>query len=154
MTNGGITARPAALLTWQHYRDRNLEAQADDFARRALSRPMDRGIQQDLLRRPFTGLRRQTLQVAWDKARQLIPAFRRSRMDYVNFHWYIDDHEATREVVAHLRRATRKPVVTTEVGQHNTIPSVVTGHLTTLIDRLRLPLVVWFDFDLSGARTG
>jgi hypothetical protein len=151
VTNGGITARPAALLTWQDYRDRGLVARADDFARRAFSRASDLWIQQDLLRKPFTGLRRQTLQAAWDKAKQLVPAFRRSRMDYVNFHWYIDDDGALREVVAYLRRATRKPVVTTEVGQHNTIPSVVTGHLTTLIDRLRLPLVVWFDFDGSPA---
>ncbi len=147
VTNGGITARPVSLLTWQDYRDRGMQAQADDFARRAFSRPTDRAIQQDLLRKPFTGLRRATLQTAWDKAKQLIPAFRSSRMDYVNFHWYIDDDHALREVVSYLRRATGKPVVTTEIGQHNTLPEVVTGHLTTVIEQLRLPLVVWFDRD-------
>jgi hypothetical protein len=147
VTNGGITARPLALLTWQAYRERGQQARADDFARRAFSRAGDRWIQQDLLRRPFQGLRRQTLQTAWDKAKALIPAFRRSRMDYVNFHWYIDDHRALREAVAYLRRATGKPVVTTEIGQHNTDPSVVTGHLRTTIAQLRLPLVIWFDFD-------
>lgn len=147
VTNGGITARPVSLLTWQDYRDRGREAQADDFARRAFSRPTDRWIQDDLLRKPFTGLRRQALQTAWDKAKELIPAFRRSQMDYVNFHWYIDDDSALREVVAYLRRATGKTVVTTEIGQHNTLPGVVTGHLTTTIEQLRLPLVVWFDRD-------
>lgn len=147
VTNGGITTRPLALLTWQDFRDRGLHARADDFARRAFSRASDRPILQDLLRRPFQGLRRQAPQAAWDKAKQLIPAFRRSRMDYVNFHWYVDDHRALREAVAYLRRATGKPVVTTEIGQHNMEPSVVTGHLRTTILQLRLPLVIWFDFD-------
>lgn len=147
VTNGGITARPVSLLTWQDFRDRGLDARADDFARRAFSRPIDRSIQTDLLRKPFAGLRRQTLQTAWDKARELIPAFRRSQMDYVNFHWYIDNDAALRDVVAYLRRATNKAVVTTEIGQHNTLPGVVTGHLTAAIERLHLPLVVWFDRD-------
>jgi hypothetical protein len=147
VTNGGITGRPLSMLTWQDLRDRGMEAEADDFARRAFSRASDRWIRRDLLRKPFTGLSRQTLQTAWDKAKQLIPAFRRSRMDYVNFHWYTDDQSALREAVAYLRRATGKPVVTTEIGQHNTLPEVVTGHLTTTIEQLRLPLVVWFDRD-------
>jgi Glycosyl hydrolase catalytic core len=151
VTNGGITTRPLALLTWQEYRDRGLQARAEEFARRAFSRASDRATRQDLLRKPFTGLRRQTLQRAWDKAKELIPAFRRSRMDYVNFHWYVDDDRALREAVRYLRRATGKPVVTTEIGQHNTEPSVVTRHLQTTIAQLRLPLVIWFDFDGTPA---
>jgi hypothetical protein len=102
------------------------------------------------LRKPFAGLRRQTLQTAWDKAKELIPAFRRSRMDYVNFHWYFDDDRSLRQAVRYLRRATGKPVVT-EVGQHNTEPAVVTGHLRTLVKRLRLPFVIWFDADGTPA---
>jgi hypothetical protein len=151
VTNGGITGRPLALLTWQHYRNRGLEARADDFARRTFTRPQDAGVLQDLLRRPFTGLRRQPLQAAWDRASELVAAFRASRMDYVNFHWYFDDDRSLRQAVRYLRRATGKPVVTTEVGQHNTEPAVVTGHLRTLVKRLRLPFVIWFDADGTPA---
>ena len=151
VTNGGITGRPLALLTWQHYRDRGLEAEADDFARRTFTRPQDAGVQQDLLRKPFTGLRRQPLQAAWDRAGELVAAFRSSRMDYVNFHWYFNDDRSLRQAVRYLRRATGKPVITTEVGQHNTEPAVVTGHLRTLVKRLRLAFVIWFDADGTPA---
>jgi hypothetical protein len=147
VTNGGITGRPLALLTWQHYRDRGLEAKADDFARRTFTRPQDRSVQEDLLRKPFTGLRRQPLQAAWDRASALVAAFSASRMDYVNFHWYFDEDRSLRQAVRYLRRATGKRVITTEVGQHNTTPSVVTGHLRMLVKRLRLPFVIWFDAD-------
>jgi hypothetical protein len=49
--------------------------------------------------------------------------------------------------VDYLRRATGKPVVTTEIGQHNTGPGVVEAHLRTLVIEKRLPLVLWFDAD-------
>jgi hypothetical protein len=150
-TNGGITGRPLALMTWQHYRDRGLEAKADDFARRTFTRPQDRGVQQDLLRKPYAGLRLKTLQAAWDRAKELVGAFRTSRMDYVNFHWYFDDDRSLRQSVRFLRRATGKAVITTEVGQHNVEPAVVSGHLRTLVKRLRLPFVIWFDADGTPA---
>lgn len=147
VTNGGITTRALALLVWEDYRKRGLFAQADDFAGRVFTEPTDRATLRDLRRRPFRGLSRERLQAAWDRARQLIPAFRRSRMDYVNFHWYRADDRALREAVTYLRRATHKTVVTTEIGQYDTSPSVVTGHLRSTVELLRLPFVVWFDAD-------
>jgi hypothetical protein len=145
VTNGGITSSPVALLTWQDFKERGLDAAADDFAVRVFGdQPR---ILQDLRTEPFAGLRSASLQAAWDRAKQLIPMFRQSRMDYVNFHWYEDNSQALREAVEYLRRATGQPIVTTEIGQHNTNPDVVTGHLTTLVDQLHLPLALWFDAD-------
>jgi hypothetical protein len=146
VTNGGITSSPTALLTWQDYKDRGLDAQADDFAVRVFSdQPR---ILNALRAEPFAGLPSASLQAAWDRAEQLIPAYRQSAMDYVNFHWYENDSEALREAIDYLRRATGKPVVTTEIGQHDTPdPAVVTGHLATLVEQLRVPLVLWFDAD-------
>jgi hypothetical protein len=145
VTNGGITSSPTALLTWQDYKDRGLDAQADDFAVRVFSdQPR---ILNALRAEPFAGLPSASLQAAWDRAKQLIPAYRQSAMDWVNFHWYEDDSQALHEAVAYLRRATGKPVVTTEIGQHNTDPDVVAGHLAETVGRLRLPLVLWFDAD-------
>jgi hypothetical protein len=145
VTNGGITSRPVALLTWQDYKDRGLDAKADNLALRVFGDAP--GVLADLRREPFAGLRNLSLQAAWDRAKLLIPAFRKSAMDYVNFHWYEDDSQALREVVDYLRRATLKPVITTEIGQHNTDPRVVTGHLATVVEKLRLPIVIWFDAD-------
>lgn len=87
------------------------------------------------------------LQDAWDRAEELIPAFGQSAMDYVNFRWYTNDAQALREAAEYLARVTFKPVITTEIGQHNTTPSVVTGHLDALVNDLHLPLVLWFDWD-------
>lgn len=147
VTNGGITTDPLALLVWRDYKDRGLDAQADDFASRAFATPAKAWILRDLRRNPFTGLSRASLQTAWDKATALVPLLAASNVDYVNFHWYTDDDQALREAVEYLRRATHKPVVTTEIGQHNATKSVVTGHLGKLIEALHLPLVIWFDFD-------
>ena len=145
VTNGGITSRPAVLLAWQDYEDRGLHAQADDLAARVFARAPQ--ILADLRRRPFAGLTNQALQAAWDRAEQLIPVYRASSMDDVNFHWYEDDSRALGEVVDFLRRATGKPVVTTEIGQHDTDPGVVDAHLQTAVVQERLPVVVWFDAD-------
>jgi hypothetical protein len=152
VTNGGLTSDPVALLTWQDLVVHGHAARADRFAALAFSTPGQAWILRDLRAKPFKGLSRPALQAAWDRAKQLIPAFRASHMDYVNFHWYHDESRALGPVVRYLRRATRKPVVTTEIGQHNTDPSVVLDHLRTTVSKLHLPFVVWFDADGIPAR--
>jgi len=152
VTNGGLTSEPVALLTWDDLRRHGHAAEADRFAARAFSDPNDRWILRDLRAKPFRGLRRAALQAGWDRARQLIPAFRASHMDYVNFHWYHHDARALAPVVAYLRRATRKPVVTTEIGQYDLRADVVTADLRAVVSKLRLPFVVWFDADGMPAR--
>jgi hypothetical protein len=145
VTNGGLTDQPVKLLVWKDYEDRGLTELAYDFAGRAFaSQP---AIVRALRAQPFTGLPNAGLQAAWDRAEELVPLLRHSRMDYVDFHWYTDDEQVLAEVVDYLQRTTRKPVVTTEIGQHNTTPSVVSGHLGTLVSELRLPFVIWFDAD-------
>ena len=147
VTDGAITSNPLAMLVWKDYKDRGLDVEADNFAARAFKDPADAWILRDLRKVPFTGLSRQNLQIAWDKATELVPLLATSNVDFVNFHWYIDDDQALKEAVDYLRRATAKPVVTTEIGQYNTTPSVVTGHLGKMVEALHLPLVIWFDFD-------
>ena len=70
VTNGGITSAPTALLTWQDYINRGLPAKADDLAVRVFGdKPQ---VLRDLRAQPFTGLRNQSLQGAWDRAAELI----------------------------------------------------------------------------------
>jgi hypothetical protein len=147
VTNGGLTSDPVALLTWRDLERRGLGARADRFAARVFSTPAQAWILRDLRARPFQGLSRPQLQAAWDRAEQLIRAFRASRMDYVNFHWYHDDSRTLAAVVHYLQRATGKLAVTTEIGQHNTEPGVVRTHLRATVSQLHLPFVVWFDAD-------
>lgn len=145
VTNGGIVYQPLELMVWQDYVNRGQIAEANAFAAKAFrSKPQ---VVKDLQATPFTGLHNMVLQSAWDRLKVMMPAFRASKIDYVNFHWYEDDDSLLTTTVSYLARATGKPIVTTELGQHNTTPSVVTGHLTTLIDKLHLPLVLWFDAD-------
>ena len=61
VTNGGITSLPLALITWQRLRNHTSQAAADDFARRTFGqsdgRPGWAGILDDLLAKPYAGLR-------------------------------------------------------------------------------------------------
>ncbi len=146
VTNGGITSNTLALLTWKDLHDRGKDASADDFARRAFADPKDRIVLADLLAPTFTGLHSQHLTDALTRGTELVAAYRKLPLDYVNFHWYIDDSTALRDSVTFLRKATGHDVVTHEIGQHSVDPSVVTNHLKTL-DDLDLPFVIWFDAD-------
>lgn len=153
ITNGGLTFKPLVLMAWQDLKARGEDAAADDLATRVFrGSPADARVLADLRAQPFAGLHNQNLQGAWDRAKQLIPIYRASAMDWVDFHWYGDDDAALATCVRYLERATGKPAVTTEIGQYNVNPAVVTGHLHTLIDVLHLPLVVWFDADGKPAK--
>jgi len=147
VTNGGITSTVVALCTWQHYVDTGQQAKADDFARRVFSAPRDAWILEDLMRKPFTGLRRDSVQESWDKGKVLIAAYRTTPIDYVNFHWYFDDAAALGETITYLRQATGKPVVTTEIGQWSKDPGVVSTDLAQVVSSRHLAFVVWFDSD-------
>lgn len=148
VTNSGITFYPLTLMAWRDLKSRRQDAAADDLVQRVFGHAaIGRKVLADLRAKPFAGLRNKSLQTAWDKVSQLAPILRASRMDWVNFHWYSDDEEALATSVRYLERATGKPAVSTELGQWNTVPGVVTGHLTTTIDTLHLPLILWFDAD-------
>ncbi len=154
VTNGGITSTMVALATWKDLHDRGLDAEASDFASRAF--PDDAWIRRDLAVRPFQGLSRPTAETSRQMALDLIAAFRTAPIDAVNFHWYIDDDRALAQTIEYLRRATGKPVVSTEMGQYPTgqpatDASVVDGHLTTAVGNERLPFLIWFDADGSRA---
>lgn len=145
VTDGAITSTMAALAAWKDLEDRGHEAEATDFANRAFA---DQAwIRADLAEKPFTGLSRPTAEASRVMALQLIDAFRTAPIDAVNFHWYIDNDEALAQTIDYLQRATGKPVVTTEIGQHDTDPAVPPGHLQTTVADNRLAVVIWFDAD-------
>lgn len=146
VTNGGIVSGVSALLTWQDLSQHAGKPAADDFARRAFVKPTQKKLLASLLASPDGKLPPGPNADNLGKANQLIAAYKALPLDYVNFHWYIDDDQALTQTVNYLKRATGHPVITHEIGQYNVDPAVVTGHLQTLA-RLGTPMVIWFDAD-------
>lgn len=154
VTDGGITSTMAALATWKDLYDRGLHTEAGDFASRAF--PDEAWIRNDLAARPFKRLSRPVAETSRQMALDLIAAFRTAPIDAVNFHWYIDDDRALAQTIEYLRRATGKPVVSTEMGQYTTgqdttDAAVVSGHLDTAVGSKHLPFLIWFDADGTRA---
>ena len=87
------------------------------------------------------------------EADQLITGFRKSDIDYVNFHWYGAGSKAIQTSIDFLERATKKPAITNEIGQFNADPSTVTSLLKATTKK-KLPYVIWFGGDGSGGAVG
>ena len=146
VTNGGIVSGIAAVLTWQDLFDTQSKTAADDFARRAFPRPIESRTLSTLLSSADGSLPPGELTDRVSKAHELVDAYAKMPLDFVNFHWYIDDDEALAQTVAYLQRATGHPAITHEIGQFSMDPAVVTGHLATLA-KLGVKFVIWFDAD-------
>ena len=132
VTNGGIVSGVSALLTWQDLSQHSGKPAADDFARRAFVKATQQKLLSNLLASTDGTLPPGPSADNLAKANQLIAAYRALPLDYVNFHWYIDNDLALTQTVNYLKHATGHPVITHEIGQYNVDPSVVTGHLQTL----------------------
>lgn len=136
VTDGGITT--LHVMTYLDYLNRGMKKEAEDFK--------ERGIPKNLLRnmdsRAF-GARGQKLT---DATYKLIEALKNSNIDYVNFHWYVEDPKALQEAVTYLRRATGKAVITTEIGQHDDSVEWVKNVLPKAYE-LDLPYIIWFSGD-------
>ena len=167
VTNGGITSVPLALMTWQRLLHRKGREAADDYATRVFSQSQGRAgwqkILADLLVRPYQGVGDVPgLQESWDFAKQIVHSVRRKRHgswgdhshaapDFVNFHWYFVDPRALSQSVDYLRRATRRPLVMTEIGQYDREPLTVQNLLRRAF-AVGLRYVVWFDGDGDPAQ--
>jgi hypothetical protein len=158
ITNGGIVSSAVLLATWNDYWTRGLRKQADDFAKRAFppSR-LSAKVQKDLPtsadpKKPILGnspIQKRLLR----EAGQLITGYRKSAIDYVNFHWYQAGSKALKESIDFLERATRKRAMTNEIGQFDRNATTVTSLLSTVVSK-QLPYVVWFGGDGSGGAVG
>ena len=94
VTNGGITSQPLDLLTWQDYVDLRHAGARRPISRRGCSATSRRSCGTCVpspLPASTTSFPPGRL---GPRASSSIPAYRQSAIDYVNFHWYIDDDEA------------------------------------------------------------
>lgn len=125
-------------------------AQAMDFAARAFAPPQLAWVRDDLQDGQLDGAGHAQFLASVVFARELVKGLSTAPVDYVNFHWYIDDEPALGEALDYLARATGKPLVTTEIGQGLIDGAIVTSHLQRLVVERRLPFVIWYDAEGSG----
>ncbi len=111
-TNGGLTGRSAAALTWLGYLNDGNSAFACDFAKRTLP---DSGTLCSYHQTQDVPAQTRAQLIA--SAAGLLAVYTKSSIDAVNFHWYGADARAFAEIVAYLNRATHKPVLSNEIGQ-------------------------------------
>jgi hypothetical protein len=130
-----------------------MKAEAKDFAKRM--------IPDNIVRRSFNNA---NMAAKLKAAKSLIAAYKNTKLDYVNFHWYMParisenkldtvvDKKAVIEVVSYLRRATNKPVISNETGQLNNSPNVVTQTVKAFTNA-NVKYLLWYSGD-GGNGTG
>lgn len=142
--NGGLSAHAAALLTWADYVKLGRTDAACDFAKRAFYTRWSATEGERFCK--VTSLDTIPSEPRKELAnyKRLIDMYRRSKIDFMNFHWYGRDAKAFGEVVKYLKKATGKSVISNEIGLNTWDESVesVREHLA-LIDKLNLPIAVW-----------
>jgi hypothetical protein len=136
--DGGILSESVAWMVYFHYLDAGQTSQAQSYEQRAFA-----NFQKQRLAQP--GGLDQGRMVS-DKTLEFVKLFKSAGADYLNFHWYIPDAQALQESVAYLKEVSGLPVVTNELGQRDTDPSVTTG-LMDMIVRVKIPIVIWFSSD-------
>lgn len=131
VADGALHTGMVMILVYQDYVSRGLQAQADDFANRALSSQYLRAAQ---------GKGSDDINAKLEKCKKMIKAYKGMALDFVNFHWYEplkDDNSPSvsapgvvKEVADYLRRSTGKQILTNEFGQTNQIPSLVASQVS------------------------
>jgi hypothetical protein len=142
-TNGGLSCDLVVALTWDHYRGRGMNNEADDFLGRAAGPGM-----QDSMK---TEQGRARVEYSIRQGKRFLEQYRAAGIDYVNFHWFVKDARALAEVVSFLRDATGLRPVCNEMGQRGAEPDTVTDLLRTSLD-LGLAFVIWYSVDTPATK--
>jgi hypothetical protein len=138
-TNGGLVSTLVALLVYDNYLRQGNKTRAESFAARVFSPQERRQL----------GSPRYHEQV--NKGRALLEVYKLSDIDYVNFHWYETDPITLEEAATYLRTATGLPLITNEIGQHDTNVETTKALMEKVIE-LGFPYAVWFSVDAPRAK--
>jgi hypothetical protein len=130
IADGALHTGMVMILVYQDYVTRGLQAQADNFAIRALSSNYLRAAQ---------GKGSIEMNAKLEKCKKMISAYKAMGLDFVNIHWYEPLNEnsslsvatpgVVKEVADYLRRKIGKQVLTNEFGQTNQIPTLVSSQV-------------------------
>jgi hypothetical protein len=152
ITNGGLGWRSISLAYWHHLWLSGRHEAADRFAQVALSEPVLRasGVIDDIpdSRHPNRPVLNQhgPLRTMLDRVEPLIAGYKKTGIDYINFHWYGPDPAVMGDVVTWLEQETGLQAVSNEMGQYSMDSGQITGLLNESI-ALHLPYVFWFAHD-------
>ncbi|MBJ7604213.1 MAG: hypothetical protein JF888_13635 [Candidatus Dormibacteraeota bacterium] len=153
VSDGGLTGVPLSLMVWKDYWDRGLKNAADDFARRVFSPQSKASSIYDQLpssaypNRPFPPAASDIVN-RYNWTVQAVSALKSTQVDFVNFHWYLDDAKGFGEVADYLRRVTAKPVISNEVGSGSDSPATVTALMQKALDE-HMAYFNWFSEDIN-----
>lgn len=84
---------------------------------------------------------------------QVLQQLKSTNVDYVNFHWYLDDAKGFGEVADYLHRVTGKPVIANDVGSGSDSPDTVTALMQKALDE-HMAYFNWFSQDITIKATG
>jgi hypothetical protein len=133
-TNGGLVSVGASWLVYQHLLDTD-PTEAQDFADHGLQ-----SFQRAHLQDP--GYVRSIA----DAEMALVKSYRDTGIDYMNIHWYMPDPVGFHDAVTVMKELSGLPVISNEMGQHDTDPDAVVQMLDEVIE-LKVPYAVWFSSD-------
>lgn len=158
ITNGGIVVSGVVLATWHDLWKQGRRKVADDYLRKALpALRVDRAaLTADLPSaaaptRPILASNPK-LAATLKATEACLAGFRKSPIDYVNFHWYQAGAKPLGQSIRFLEKATGKRAVTNDIGQYDVSPSTLMALLGEVRAR-HLPYVVWHGGD-GGAIKG
>lgn len=143
-TNGGLTGKGAAALTWLGFLSKTQADRACDFAKRALpgnnlcAYHTTAEVPKDVIAR-LVG-----------SADVLLERYKTAPIDFINFHWFGGDSRAFAEIANHLSHAAGKPAITNEFGQRKGAadPAEVRPLLRAAFAET-VPVAIWYSIDTA-----
>lgn len=151
VTNGGITSPMMVLLVYDDLVSSGRKDDAYKFASKAFPDARLARLN-ELANKPY-------VEQKLAEGKKLINAYKSLNLDYVNFHWYLPlrgikgaeiakkiDPILITYVADYIKRKTGKPAITTEIGQLDPSPAIVSNTLKTCFD-LKMPYVIWYSGD-------
>ncbi|MEA4837644.1 MAG: hypothetical protein VB101_05110 [Rhodospirillaceae bacterium] len=152
--NGGLSFESVTLAAWLDKLEHEGGEAGCAFIRRLFPDGPRRGMADALCRYETPA---QALPIAQGPARAamtLLPIYRQSPIDAVNIHWYGKDAYALSDVVAFMRRATGKPVLSNEIGQrpNEASPANIRPILRAAMSS-GLTMAIWYSVDTGGSES-
>jgi hypothetical protein len=154
VTDGGIHPQGVCYFVWKDYKNRGMNAQADqwmnltfnDGMRYAALHPEDKN---------------NSFQIYWRQIDTLLNAFTTMKLDYVNMHIYepinnVGNGNTTipgciETMADYVKRRTGKVAITNECGQHNTNSTLVTSMLQAFKNG-NYVFTIWYSADGTNSK--
>jgi hypothetical protein len=136
VANGGITSTGLNYLVYKDFLDQGKEDSAQMFQKLANVAPNN----------SFT-------QDRGDFIDELLTNYAKMDLDYVNFHWKgtSPDTDALNEVINYLKKRTKKPVISNELGQFDKDPDTLVALLQECTNQ-KLPFIIWYSPDENAGK--